>query len=64
MIKDILLYMNKNYVPKVKLKPVEHMQMSQFKHQIVLHPQIKARLLARLLEDIRSERDGKVIEKT
>lgn len=23
MIKDILLYMNKNYVPKVKLKPVE-----------------------------------------
>jgi hypothetical protein len=28
MIKDILLYMNKNYVPKVKLKPVEHMQTS------------------------------------
>jgi predicted phosphatase len=56
--------MNKNYVPKVKLKPVEHMQMSQFKHHVVLHPQIKARLLARLLEDIRSERDGKVIEKT
>lgn len=25
MIKDILLYMNKNYVPKVKLKPVEQM---------------------------------------
>jgi cullin 3 len=23
MIKDILLYMNKNYVPKLKLKPVE-----------------------------------------
>ena len=23
MIKDILLYMNKNYVPKEKLKPVE-----------------------------------------
>jgi cullin 3 len=28
MIKDILLYMNKNYVPKVKLKPVEQMQTS------------------------------------
>jgi len=28
MIKDILLYMNKNYVPKVKLKPVEQMQYS------------------------------------
>jgi cullin 3 len=28
MIKDILLYMNKNYVPKTKLPPVEHMQTS------------------------------------
>ena len=45
MIKDILLYMNKNYVPKVKLKPVEQMQTSQFKHHIILHPQIKQRLV-------------------
>ena len=45
MIKDILLYMNKNYVPKVKLKPVEQMQTSQFKHHVVLHPQIKQRLV-------------------
>ena len=32
MIKDILLYMNKNFVPKLKLQTVEHMQTSQFKH--------------------------------
>jgi hypothetical protein len=38
--------------------------MSQFKHHVVLHPQIKTRLVARLLEDIRGEREGKVIEKT
>ena len=25
MIKDILLYMNKNFVPKLKLQTVEHM---------------------------------------
>lgn len=45
MIKDILLYMNKNYVPKVKLKPVEQMQTSQFKHHVILHQRIKARLV-------------------
>lgn len=28
MIKDILLYMDKNYVPKMKLQSVEHMQTS------------------------------------
>ena len=32
MIKDILLYMNKNFVPKLKLQTVEHMQTSHFKH--------------------------------
>jgi len=63
MIKDILLYMNKNYVPKVKLKPVEQMQTSQFKHHIVLHPQIKARLVDLLVDMIRNERNGKVIDK-
>jgi cullin 3 len=49
MIKDILLYMNKNYVPKTKLPPVEHMQTSQFKHHVVLHPLIKQRFLNRLM---------------
>jgi len=64
MIKDILLYMNKNYVPKVKLKPVEHMQTSQFKHHVVLHPQIKKRFIGLLLDEIRAERMGQVIEQT
>jgi cullin 3 len=64
MIKDILLYMNKNYVPKTKLPPVEHMQTSQFKHHVVLHPLIKQRFLNRLMSQIRAERDGGIIEKT
>lgn len=63
MIKDILLYMNKNYVPKQKLKPVEQMQTSQFKHHVVLHAQIKPKLIDRLLAEIRSERDGQVIDR-
>ena len=64
MIKDILLYMNKNYVPKVKLKPVEHMQTSQFKHHVVLHPHIKKKFIGLLLDEIRAERMGQVIEQT
>ena len=64
MIKDILLYMNKNYVPKQKLKPVEQMQTSQFKHHVVLHTGIKPKLIARLLAEIRAERDGQVIERS
>ncbi len=28
MIKDILMYMDKNYVPKLKLQSVEHLQTS------------------------------------
>jgi hypothetical protein len=56
--------MNKNYVPKTKLPPVEHMQTSQFKHHVVLHPLIKQRFLNRLMSQIRAERDGGIIEKT
>lgn len=64
MIKDILLYMNKNYVPKVKLKPVEQMQTSQFKHYVLLHPQLKHRLITLLLQDVAHERNGKMVERT
>lgn len=39
------------------------MQTSQFKHHIVLHPQIKDRLVTKLIDEIRDERNGKVIEK-
>jgi hypothetical protein len=36
MIKDILLYMDKNFVPKMKnFVPVEAMQTNQFKTQVV-----------------------------
>ncbi len=64
MIKDILLYMNKNFVPKLKLQTVEHMQTSQFKHQVVLQPLIKQRLISILMKEIKSDRDGNIIEKT
>ena len=45
MIRDILLYMNKNYVPKFNLPLVEEMQYSQFKHHVIQNPVIKERLI-------------------
>lgn len=45
MIRDILLYMNKNFVPKFNLPLVEHMQYSQYKHHVILNPKLKARLI-------------------
>ena len=64
MIRDILLYMNKNYVPKFNLPLVENMQYSQFKHHVILNPQIKQRLVTLLMQEIKAERDGEVIERT
>lgn len=39
------------------------MQTSQFKHYVILHPQIKQRLVSLLLQDIQNERNGKVVER-
>jgi len=39
------------------------MQTSQFKHHIVLNPHIKSRIVKKLIEEIRIERNGKVIDK-
>ena len=64
MIRDILLYMNKNYVPKFNLPLVEDMQYSQFKHHVIQNQVIKDRLVGLLIKDIRLERDGEIIEKT
>ena len=60
MIRDILLYMNKNYVPKFNLPLVEEMQYSQFKHHVIQNHTIKERLIQLLIKEIRAEREGEV----
>ena len=64
MIRDILLYMNKNFVPKFNLPLVENMQYSQFKHHVILNQTLKNRLVGLLIKEIRTERDGGVIDKS
>lgn len=45
MIKDILLYMDKNFVPKMKNYPnVLNMQYQQFKIHVILNKSINKKL--------------------
>ncbi len=62
MIKDILMYMDRNYVPKLKLQSVESLQTSQFKHYIVLNQQIKHKLVQKIIGEIKNERDGEIVD--
>ena len=64
MIRDILLYMNKNFVPKFNLQEVDYMQYSMFKHHVILNQTLKTRLVKLLIKEIRTERDGGIIDKT
>jgi cullin 3 len=63
-IRDILLYLDKNYVTKQKnMQPVYSMQTNQFKNHVILKGQIKKRLVSLLLSEIEKERNGHRIER-
>ena len=64
MIKDILMYMDRNYVPKMKLQNMEQLQTSQFKHHVILNQQIRQKLIAKLLSEIEKERNGDIVERS
>jgi cullin 3 len=64
MIKDILMYMDRNYVPKQKLPTVEHMQTSQFKNHVILYEGIKAKFITKILNEIQQEREGNIVDRT
>ena len=38
--------------------------MSQFKHHVILNPQIKQKLISKLISEIKKERDGGIVEIT
>jgi cullin 3 len=63
-ISDILLYMNKNFVPKMRNYPtVEAMQTNEFKKNVVMKDDIKRKLVKLLLLEIQKERDGDMVER-
>ena len=63
MIRDILMYMDRTYVPKEKLEPVYDRGMKLWIEKVLREPKIKDRLLNSALDSIRRERLGEVIER-
>eukprot|EP01027_Heterolobosea_sp_BB2_P011980 GEZU01017386.1.p1 GENE.GEZU01017386.1~~GEZU01017386.1.p1 ORF type:complete len:470 (-),score=168.32 GEZU01017386.1:1024-2433(-) len=59
MIRDILMYMDRNYVPQNKKMPVYDMGVKIFGSDVLFrHPKILERVQRLTLEMIRKERDG------
>ena len=62
MIRDILMYMDRTYVPQNKKTPVYDLGLSIFLKVIARHDQLKDRLRDLLLENIALERSGQPID--
>ncbi|CAD7965133.1 unnamed protein product [Amoebophrya sp. A120] len=63
MIRDILMYMDRNYVTQQKKVPVYDVGLVQFRHQITHHEKVKDRLQKIMLDWIKAERNGETIDK-
>lgn len=64
MIRDILMYMDRVYVPhKGDCEPVYDVGLLFFYKNIVSCPRIREHLCKTLLEEIRKERCGEVIQR-
>jgi len=63
MIRDILMYMDRTYVAQNKKVPVYELGLSLFRDDVVRALRIKERLLGQLLELVRKERDGEMINR-
>ena len=57
MIKDILMYMDKNYVQNKSLTPVFDLGISSFKSLVVLNPSISERVKLWIIENIQKDRN-------
>nr|CAB3480135.1 unnamed protein product [Digitaria exilis] len=63
MIRDILMYMDRTYIPTNKKTPVFDLGLELWRDTIVRSPMIHGRLLDTLLELIHRERTGEVINR-
>jgi cullin 3 len=59
---DILMYMDRTYVPQQDKQPVHELGLSLWKEQVVRSPRIRERLISTLLDLIGRERAGEAID--
>eukprot|EP00397_Hematodinium_sp_SG-2012_P003195 GEMP01003203.1.p1 GENE.GEMP01003203.1~~GEMP01003203.1.p1 ORF type:complete len:773 (+),score=115.20 GEMP01003203.1:90-2408(+) len=62
MIRDILMYMDRNFVNQYKKIPVYEMGLMIFREHVSGHPRVKDRLLTIMLSTISAERGGEHID--
>ncbi|OQR80766.1 Cullin family protein [Achlya hypogyna] len=63
MIRDILMYMDRTYVPGKRKVPIYDMGLLLFRDTIARHPNVKDRLRWTLLQNIENERNGELIDR-
>ncbi|XP_037450943.1 cullin-3A-like, partial [Triticum dicoccoides] len=63
MIRDILMYMDRTYVPTSHRTPVHELGLNLWRDHIIHYPMIHGRLLDTLLDLIHRERMGEVINR-
>ncbi|KAJ8773688.1 hypothetical protein K2173_006338 [Erythroxylum novogranatense] len=63
MIRDILMYMDRTYIPSTHKTPVHELGLNLWRDNIIHSAKIQTRLLNTLLELIRRERTGEVIDR-
>ncbi|KAF9625970.1 hypothetical protein IFM89_028356 [Coptis chinensis] len=63
MIRDILMYMDRTYIPNTQKTPVHVLGLNLWRDHIIRSSQIQNRLLNTLLELVQRERTGEVINR-
>jgi len=63
MIRDILMYMDRNFVGQYRKVPVFDLGLHLFREEVSGHGRVKDRLLTILLKNIQNERDGQQIDR-
>ncbi|KAJ6321787.1 hypothetical protein OIU77_011795 [Salix suchowensis] len=63
MIRDILMYMDRTYIPSVHKTPVHELGLNLWRDTIIHSSKIQARLQNTLLELVQRERTGEVIDR-
>eukprot|EP00048_Salpingoeca_helianthica_P017740 m.238808 g.238808 ORF g.238808 m.238808 type:complete len:733 (+) comp22043_c0_seq1:42-2240(+) len=63
MIRDVLLYVDHNYVPRERLQPVYDLGLAHFRDQVVLAGPLRARLRAVLLDAVRRDREAEPVDR-